>query len=352
MYNVLATSPLIDPYAEDGTVKPIIHSIADNYWTFTRDRVLDLGERYADNRKGYGSYNSLYGEVKIPGIEGLSYRINLGLNLRGFNRGQYQGMGVFSDTPSAASTGSLEKSQTYQWVVENVVTYDKYFDKHHFNFTGLYSEESTHYDRSLVSALNIPSDHFQYWNLGQASKDDVTVDPNDQHYEEWGLKSWMGRVMYDYDNRYMLSVALRSDGSSRLSPGYKWHTYPAISAGWNIAREAFMENITTVDNLKLRLGWGQTSNQAVTPYATLGRLSLRPYNFGSTTTTGAYVSEVPNPELGWEFSSTYNVGVDFSLWNSRLRGSADYYIVNTNDLLMKVNLPSTSGVGSFWGNIG
>ncbi|NCC91552.1 MAG: SusC/RagA family protein, partial [Spirochaetia bacterium] len=131
MYNVLATSPLIDPYAEDGTVKPIIHSIADNYWTFTRDRIMDLGESYADNRKGYGSYNSLYGEVKIPGIEGLSYRINLGLNLRGFNRGQYQGMGVFSDTPTAASTGSLEKSLTYQWVVENVVTYDKSFDKHH-----------------------------------------------------------------------------------------------------------------------------------------------------------------------------------------------------------------------------
>ncbi|MEL7599267.1 MAG: SusC/RagA family protein [Bacteroidetes bacterium GWD2_45_23] len=352
MYSTLATSPMIDPYAEDGTLKPIVHSIADDYWTNTRERVLGLGDSYADNRRGYGSYNSLYGEVKIPGIEGLSYRINLGLNLRGFNRGQYQGKGIFSSTTTAASTGSLEKSLTYQWVVENIVTYDKNFDKHHLNFTGLYSEEATHYDRSLVKALNIPSDHFQYWNLGQASKDDVTVDPNDQHYEEYGLKSWMGRVMYDYDSRYMLSVALRSDGSSRLSPGYKWHTYPAISAGWNISRESFMENLNWINNLKLRLGWGQTSNQAVTPYATLGRLSLRPYNFGTTTTTGAYVSEVPNPELGWEFSSTYNIGVDFSLWNNRLRGSADYYIVNTNDLLMKVNLPSTAGVGSYWANIG
>ena len=114
MYNVLATSPLIDPYAEDGTVKPIIHSIADNYWTFTRDRIMDLGESYADNRKGYGSYNSLYGEVKIPGIEGLSYRINLGLNLR-IQQGTVPGHGCFSDTPTAASTGSLEKSLTYQW---------------------------------------------------------------------------------------------------------------------------------------------------------------------------------------------------------------------------------------------
>lgn len=351
MYNTLATSPLIDPY-EGGVMKPIVQSVADDYWTYTRGRMLDLGDKYADNRRGYGSYNSLYGEVKIPGVEGLSYRINLGLNLRGFNRGRYQGEGVFSSTTTAASTGSLEKSLTYQWVVENIVTYDKYFDKHHLNFTGLYSEEATHYDRSLVEAFNIPSDHFQYWNLGQASKEDVTVNPGDQHYEEWGLKSMMGRVMYDYDSRYMLSVAIRSDGSSRLSPGYKWHTYPAISAGWNLEREEFMGDMDWVDNLKIRLGWGQTSNQAVSPYATLGRLALRPYNFGNTTTIGAYVSEVPNPELGWEFSSTYNIGLDFSLLNNRLTGSADYYVVNTNDLLMRVNLPSTSGVGSYWDNIG
>ena len=169
---------------------------------------------------------------------------------------------------------------------------------------------------------------------------------------EWGLKSWMGRVMYDYDSKYMLSIAVRSDGSSRLSPGYKWHTYPAISAGWNIAREPFMEKYESIDNLKLRLGWGQTSNQAVSPYATFGRLSIRPYNFGTTTATGAYVLEVPNAALGWEFSSTYNVGIDFSIFKSKLRGSIDYYIVNTNDLLMRVSLPSTAGVGSYWANIG
>ena len=276
----------------------------------------------------------------------------MGLNLRGYNRGRYQAEGVFSSTITAASSGSLEKSLTYQWVVENIVTYDKFFGKHHLNFTGLYSEEATHYDRSFVEAKNIPSDHFQYWNLGQAAKEDVTVDPNNQHYEEWGLKSVMGRVMYDYDSRYMVTVALRSDGSSRLSPGYKWHTYPAVSAGWNLHREAFMEHVSRIDELKLRLGWGQTSNQAVSPYATLGRLEVRPYNFGNETTIGAYVSEVQNPALGWEFSNTYNFGLDFSLWSNRLRGAVDYYIVNTNDLLMRVNLPSTSGVATYWDNIG
>ena len=352
MYSTLATSSLINPYNEDGSLKPIISSIADNYWTFTRERVENLGDSYADDQRGYGSYNSIYADVKIPRIEGLNYRVNLGLNLRGMNRGTYQGVGIFSETATASSTGSLEKSLTYQWVVENIVTYDRSFGKHNINLTGLYSEEQTHYDRSLISALNIPSDHFQYWNLGQAAKDDVTVDPGQQRFEESGLKSWMGRFMYDYDNRYMISLALRSDGSSRLSPGYKWHTYPAVSAGWNIHRESFMENVDWMNSLKLRLGWGQTSNQSVDPYATLGLLSLRPYNFGSSTVTGAYVANVPNPGLGWEYSSTVNTAIDFSLFNHRLSGSIDYYQVNTNDLLMRVNLPSTSGVASYWANIG
>ncbi|MDR2148603.1 MAG: TonB-dependent receptor [Tannerella sp.] len=354
LYQTLALSSMIDPYNSDGGWKPFVSSIADaNVWAYSRDAIESLGDKYADNQRGYASYNSLYGEVKIPYVEGLAYRINLGLNLRGFNRGQYAGQNVFSF--NANSNGSLEKALTYQWVVENLLTYDKYFGNHHINFTGLYSEEQTHYDRSRVSAINIPADFFQYWNLGRADKADVTVNPDEQRFEEYGLKSVMGRLMYDYDNRYMISVALRSDGSSRLAPGHKWHTYPAVSAGWNIGREAFMESVDWIDNLKLRVGYGETSNQAVAPYKTLGLLSTerQQYNFGTTSlTTGARISEAPNPDLGWEYSSTWNFGLDFSLIGNRLWGSVEYYVVNTNDLLMNVDLPSSSGIASYTANVG
>ncbi len=119
----------------------------------------------------------------------------------------------------------------------------------------------------------------------------------------------MGRVMYEYDNRYMLSATVRSDGSSRLAEGHKWHTYPAISAGWNIGNEDFIEEVTEINSLKLRVGYGETSNQAIDPYSTLGLLSTRPYNFGPDDyAVGYFVSQLPNPELGWEFSKTYNLG--------------------------------------------
>jgi hypothetical protein len=162
----------------------------------------------------------------------------------------------------------------------------------------------------------------------------------------------MGRAMYSYDNRYMLSVTIRSDASSRLAEGHKWHTYPAVSAGWNIKNESFMNGISKLDLLKLRVGFGQTSNQSVNPYATLGLLNTRPYNFGTAYSTGYYVSQLPNPDLGWEYSKTWNFGVDFALLKNRLSGTVEYYATNTEDVLLGLGLPPTSGVTSITKNIG
>ena len=151
----------------------------------------------------------------------------------------------------------------------------------------------------------------------------------------------------------MFSATLRSDASSRLAKGHQWHTYPAVSLGWNMRRESFMDGIEWLDMLKLRVGYGQTSNQAVDPYSTLGRLSTRPYNFGSTGyAVGYYLSNLSNADLGWEYSETWNYGVDFSVFGGRLSGTLEYYVQNTNDLLLSVNLPGTSGVSSYMANVG
>lgn len=114
-----------------------------------------------------------------------------------------------------------------------------------------------------------------------------------------------------------------------------------------------MQNVTAINNLKLRAGYGETSNQAVPVYSTLGLLATRPYNFGPTSySTGYYVSQIPNPSLGWEYSQTFNVGVDFSLLKNRLSGTLEYYVTNTNGVLQSVSLPATSGVGSIVQNVG
>lgn len=353
LYGVLSMSPITNPYNTDGTMKRIVKMASDDQFVYSKEVIAGLGDQWIDQNKTFGSYNSFYGELKIPGVEGLKLRTNVGADLRMTNSGSFTGQGVFATnatTPSAASVGN---SLMTHWAVENLINYDRTFaKKHQINAVGMYSAEQTMYNSSYVSATEIPADALQFYNLGQAPGDKIIINPDYQGYQKSGLISWMGRVMYSYDNKYMISATVRSDASSRLAPGHKWHTYPAVSAGWNIKNESFMSGVDFVDKLKLRAGYGQTSNQSVAPYATLGLLSSRPYNFGSTYSTGYLVSQLPNPNLGWEYSETMNLGVDFELFHSRLTGSFEYYQTQTKDILLSLGLPATSGVGSYTANIG
>jgi len=355
LYQVLQNSPLINPYKEDGSWKRTVDMPADKgIWVYTRDIVEANRDRMLSQTKGFGSYNTIYGEVKIPGVEGLKYRVNLGLNFRMTTGGSYTGPGINATSETNPSSASVSNSLRTSWAVENLLTYDRTFaGKHQVNAVAMYSAEDNFYNRSRMTAKSVP-ENFQWYNLGMTDGE-RSILPGDQQYEKSGLISYMGRVMYSYDSRYMISATLRSDASSRLAPGHQWHTYPAVSLGWNLKKEAFMSNVNWLDNLKLRVGYGETSNQAVAPYATLGGLSTRPYNFGDASSnfvTGTYVSTLPNDELGWEYSNTWNYGVDFSLLKNRLSGTFEYYVTNTKDLLLSVNLPQTSGVGSFMANVG
>ena len=356
---VLSQSPIANPYNADGTLKRFVQMPLDQGFVLTKDRIENLGDTWKDQKKALGSYNSFYAEIKIPGVEGLKYRTNIGANFNFTNSGYYSGVGVMNATATAASSASVNNSYNTDWAIENMLTFDRAFGKHRVNAVAMYSAEQNFYNSSTMSAINIPTDNLQFYNIGQANASDITVNPgNDsngnpyQGYSVWGLESLMGRIMYSYDDRYMISVTGRSDGSSRLAPGYQWHTYPAVSVGWNINKESFMQNITWIDALKLRAGYGQTSNQSVATYSTLGSLNTTPYNFGSTYSTGYNVNTVPNSKLGWEYSYTYNFGADFSILKNRLSGTVEYYITDTKNLLMKVNLPNTSGVGSYTANVG
>ena len=352
MYGILSKSPLASPYDKDGNLKRYVALPADDQAVVTKETVKRDKNVWLNENKGIGSYNTFFGEVTCPWVEGLSYRINVGLNFRSSKGGNFTGTGVNNKDPNAVNGGGISENQTRNWTVENLINFDRTFaDVHNINVVGMYSAEQTTYESTGASAQNIPADYFQYYALDKA-----TGQSNLSNYNYWqsGLISWMGRVMYSYDNKYMLSLALRSDASSRLAKGHQWHTYPAISAGWNIARESFMENLTWIDNLKLRIGYGETSNQSINPYSTLGGLAVRNYNFGNGTNykAGYYVNALPNPELGWEFSKTWNFGLDFSFFNGRLSGSIEYYTQKTNDILLDVSMPSTSGVSSYTGNIG
>ena len=353
IYTALSSTPISSPYDEKGNLKRFNTLPADQQIVITKDIVERDKDQWLSENTGFGSYNTLFAELKCPWIEGLSYRVNVGLNIRTSKGGGFTGTGINSTNPTQVNSGWVTNEQTRNWAVENLLTYDRVFaEKHNLNVVAMYSAEQTRYERTGGSAQEIPAEYFQYYALDKATGQ---ANLNNFAYNQSGLMSWMGRVMYSYDNKYMISAAFRADASSRLAPGHKWHTYPAVSAGWNIAREEFMESTKNwLDNLKLRVGYGETSNQAIAPYSTLGGLAIRNYNFGNGTNykAGYYVNSLPNPELGWEYSKTWNFGLDFSFFNGRLSGSFEYYIQKTNDILLNVKLPDTAGVSSYTGNIG
>ena len=348
LYGVLQLPPIARAYDDNGELIKQIQLSQDP--VFNPLMIKDLGDKWVDERETFATYNTLYAEVKL--LEGLRYRINVGLNYRQSTYGNYKAPQTPYNNSLTESNARIENTHLKNWAVENLLYYDKTFaKKHRLGLTALFSAEQTQSKTSNIYATNITADFLQYYNLGYNSGN-ITIDPNRQRYFERGLVSYMFRATYGYDDRYLLTATVRSDGSSVLAKGHKWHTYPALSVGWNMKNEAFMQNVDVLNSLKLRVGFGETSNQAINPYQTLGSLSSYYYNFGDTNTSGYFVGSLPNPGLGWEYSTTWNYGADFSLLGGRLNGTIEYYTQSTKDVLMSQRLPTTSGVSSFMTNVG
>ena len=349
MFSLLTLSPLYSPYNDDGTIKTNPAEFSANPETLN-PLLINRDNEWKQQRRRLRTFNSLYGEVNI--LDGLKYRLNVGLDLFQDNYGTYSG----SQTPfrnGSVNQADTENTNSWSYTVENLLTYDKTFaDNHQFNFTALYSIQEIEQYRSAARAQDLPADYTYYYNLGLANTTSVPSDAGLNYYSKSAILSYMGRVNYSYADRYLLTASYRADGSSRLAPGNKWYYYPAAAFGWNISNEPFAAGFGDIVDLKLRVGYGTTSNQAVDPYSSLGSLTSEPYNFGESGLYGYYVNQLPNSGLTWEFTTTTNVGVDFGFLQGRINGSVELYQQNTKDILQSVTLPASSGVSSVVKNVG
>lgn len=358
MFQLLTLSPLYNARNPDGSIyeQPAIGSVDPQ----TRNPLLvNRDDNWKQQRRRLRTFNSLYGEVKI--IEGLKYRLNVGLDVFQDNYGEYFG----SNTPflnGSTNTAAVRNTNSWSYTAENLLIYEKTFaERHKLLFTGLFSVQENEDYQSAMNAATLPADYMFYYNLGLANTSAATISTNpnnNSYYRKSGLLSYMGRVNYGFGDRYLLTLTARADGSSRLAEGNKWFYYPAAALAWNIHNESFMNDASVISNLKLRFGIGKTSNQSVNPYASLGGLggldgrTAEPYNFGNNGSFGYLVTSIPNPNLTWEFTTTTNIGLDFGILSDRITGSVELYEQKTNDILQSVGLPSSAGVGSVTKNIG
>jgi TonB-linked SusC/RagA family outer membrane protein len=347
MFQVLTLSPLYSAFNDDGTIREQPALGSPNPET-RNPLLLNRSDLWKQQRRRLRSFNSLYGEVKLA--ESLKYRINIGLDAFQDNYGQYLG----SNTPfvnGSTNTAEVQNTNALSYTIENLLMFDKTIaDDHRLNVTALYSTQQTEEFKSGATANTLPADYTLYYNLGLGN---VTSVPSTvSNYAKSGLLSYMARVNYSFKERYLLTVTGRADGSSRLAEGNKWFYYPAASVGWLVNKESFLEGVEAISNLKLRAGIGRTSNQAVSPYASLGGLTAEAYNYGTNGLYGFYTSTLPNPSLSWEFTTTSNLGVDIGLLTNKITASLEVYQQNTEDILQSVALPATSGVSSVVKNIG
>ncbi len=346
MFQLVCLSPLTTAYNLNGTIREQPMFDTDDYYS---PLTLQDKARWKEQNRRFASFNTLYGELQI--LTGLKYRLNLGLDVSDGKYNNFYG----SDTPfrnGLQNQATVQGTDNFAYTMEHLLNFDRQFgEKHRLGITGMFSVQESETTGSRVDALNIPVNYLQYNNLFLAGS--ISAPSGNNFYSKWGIVSYMARANYAFDDKYLLTITGRADGSSRLAPGNKWHYYPAAALGWIISKEKFMQNLRFVSNLKLRAGYGQTSNTSVNPYSTLGGLSGTFYSFGDTGVKGYFVSTLPNSKLSWEYTTTTNIGLDFGFLEGRISGSVDAYMQQTFDLLLGKQLPASTGVpGTVLTNVG
>lgn len=305
-----------------------------------------------DQRVTLRAFGSFYAQLDFgafgSALEGLKFRTNFGPDIETYRNGS------FLDGQSVIRTGSsyaaLRKRQRLSYTLDNLLLYNRTFGKHDVGATLLQSQTQFIEESNIMAADNIPFAS-QKWNA--LSADNVALSNYDSDLTERQLLSYMARFNYGFDNKYLLTVSGRYDGASQLAEGNKGAFFPSAALGWSIDRENFLADANWIDQLKLRAGVGVTGNAAIDAYSTKGGLLPLFYPIGSTGVSGVQLDEtLANQELGWEKTTQYNYGLDFSFFSGRISGGLDYYNSETTDLLLRQAIPSVTGYVNTFANVG
>ncbi len=340
--DLIRESPLVKPFNADGT--PTLDPLADGLvWNPLSNEAPG---NFVNETLNYRYLANIFASYQFT--DGLKYTLNVQPQFELVTDNDFRASQSASRT-GALSSAAKEQRTVTAYTVENIVNYNKTFnDIHALDATLLYSFQDTKRDFLQLGVLGTASDSQLFNNLGDASQ----IDYRDSSLEKEGWTSYMARVNYSFMNKYLLTLTGRFDGSSKLSKGEKWGFFPSASFAWKIDEENFLKDQTFITNLKLRSGYGQVGRNPIDPYSTFGRLQRFEGSFGDQPAVGFVPEEIANPDLQWERTTTFDLGLDFAFAKNRISGSVDYYTGNTTDLLLNRVLPATSGFSSILQNVG
>ena len=299
-------------------------------------------------RQTTGLSNSVVGNtaLEVSLTKDLTFKTLLGLE-SAYNLTDYYEPIIF-DTDRGV--GSQKTTYRSSFLNENTLSYVKTFnDVHSLNVVAGYTYQTDMSRNFGVTVNGFSGNTTENYNLGAAE----IIQTPESGYSEWVLASWLGRVNYTFNDKYLLTASLRADGSSRFGANNRWATFPSLALGWRVSEESFMKDQTLVTDLKVRASYGKTGNTALSPYQSLDRMGSYRVVYGSQKDeVGFSPSGISNPDLRWETTTQIDAGLDFGILDNRVRFTFDYYKKNTTDLLASVPLPASVGFGSILQNIG
>lgn len=344
--DLIAAAARIEPYSlpYDSEGNLIVHPGGKaRVWN-----VIDEWKYSTNQRETLRLLGSLFTEIKL--LKGLRYRLNFGPDFRFYRNGYYNDSKSIVRELSAANA-SVSNTKDFSYTLDNLLYYDRTFGAHTIGATLLQTASKWTSESSSITGQGIEVPSQMWYSLGSLTSSQLSGWSSG--LTERQLESYMARVNYNYNNKYLLTLSGRWDGASQLAEGNKWAFFPSAAIAWRLDQENFLNGIDWIDQLKLRLGFGTVGNSAVDLYSTKGAITQLTLPFGSSTSTGyTLTSSVANPDLGWETTTQYNIAVDFSVLEGRINGTLEAYRSSTSDLLLTVALPSVTGYTSTIANVG
>jgi TonB-linked SusC/RagA family outer membrane protein len=288
----------------------------------------------------YQAIGNVYGELDI--LKNLTLRSSLGIDFRTQNENEFISRdypGTSNANPSTRGSGRTGNNQQVTWLWENTLTYNPNLGEKH-DLTLLAGQSMQEYDRvtSSASGLGYPSNAVPYLTaVSQFNKPSSFQD-------QWGLVSYFARAIYNYDQRYLATLSVRADGSSRFANENKIGYFPALGLGWRVSKESFFPQTAAVSDLKLRASVGATGNQEIYTYARYSQYAVG-YNYqnGGSVLGGIGPNVIGNQDVKWETTYQYNGGLDLGMFANRLTFTADVYLKKTSDVLTNLPIPASTG---------
>ncbi len=323
-----------------------------------RDPVTGI---YNNDPYNIGTGNNPYGAMTECYSDSYSYNLNANMRLlfkiaKGltfsvqggydYDHSPYYSFASSKVAPGATSSMSNSSAMHRYWQNTNNLAYSGTFKDHSFSANAVWEMSGVIDTSLLISGTGLNNENVGYWDIGNA-----TVRSESNSYTESSLMSGIVRLNYDYKKRYFITAAFRADGSSKFQKGNRWGLFPSAAIAWDIAKENFMKNQTVVEHLKLRASYGVTGNEGISAYSTLGMLSATSYGWGTSVGhTGYWGNTFATPDLTWEKTTQYDIGLDFTI--AGINFSFDWFKKDTVDLLFQKQVPHYNGGGKYWVNQG